>query len=109
MHMWKGTAITAALLGAVSTGSAFLPAVHAQAAAARAPRALEILAGRGSQIGVTVRDVDEAAGTVDHPVGPHPPAGQHERRPGLDDGERAVLAPVPAPAFVVVGRGVDHA
>jgi len=60
MDMWKGTALTAVLLGAVSTGSAFLPAVHAQAAAARAPRALEILAGRGSQIGVTVRDVDEA-------------------------------------------------
>jgi serine protease Do len=60
MDMWKGAAVTAVLLGAVSTGSAFLPAVHAQVAAARAPRALEILAGRGSQIGVTVRDVDEA-------------------------------------------------
>jgi serine protease Do len=60
MDMWKGTAITAVLLGAVSAGSAFLPAVHAQPAAARAPRALEILAGRGSQIGATVRDVDEA-------------------------------------------------
>jgi serine protease Do len=60
MHVWKGAAITAALVGGVSAGAAFLPAVHAQAAATRAPRALEILAGRGSQIGVTVRDVDEA-------------------------------------------------
>jgi serine protease Do len=60
MHIWKGAAVTAALLGAASAGAAFLPAAHAQTAAVRAPRALEILGGRGSQIGVTVRDLEDA-------------------------------------------------
>ena len=43
------------------------------------------------------------------PVGPDAPAGQHERGPGLDDVEGAVLAPVAAPVLVVVGGAVDHA
>jgi serine protease Do len=60
MYMWRGAAITAALLGAASAGASFLPPAHAQTAAVRAPRALEILAGRGSQIGVTIRDLEEA-------------------------------------------------
>ena len=60
MNPWKAAAVAAALLAAASAGAAFFPPAHAQTAAARAPRALEIFGGRGSQIGVTVRDVDES-------------------------------------------------
>jgi serine protease Do len=58
MNRWKGVAVAAALIAAAGAGAAFLPPAHAQATA-RAPRALEIFGGRGSQIGVTVRDVEE--------------------------------------------------
>src|SRR3954469_3775902 len=60
MNTWKGAALAAALLAAASAGAAFFPPAHAQTAPARAPRAMEIFGGRGSQIGVTVRDVDES-------------------------------------------------
>jgi serine protease Do len=56
---WKAAALGTALLAAASAGAAFFPPAHAQTAVARTPRALEIFGGRGSQIGVTVRDVDE--------------------------------------------------
>ena len=75
---WKAAALGAALLAAASAGAAFFPPAHAQTAVARTPRALEIFGGRGSQIGVTVRDVDETdaknnklsgpAGVVTHKV-----------------------------------------
>ena len=58
MTAWKSAALAAALVGAVAMGAAFVPPAHAQAAA-RTPRAIEIF-GRGSQIGVTIRDVEEA-------------------------------------------------
>jgi serine protease Do len=58
MNRWKAAAVAAALVAAAGAGAAFLPPAHAQATA-RAPRALEIFGGRGSQIGVTVRDVEE--------------------------------------------------
>jgi serine protease Do len=59
MNPWKGAALAAALVAAAGLGASFLPPAHAQTAA-RAPRALEIFGGRGSQIGVSIRDVDEA-------------------------------------------------
>ena len=58
MNRWKAAAVAAALVAAAGAGAAFFPPAHAQATA-RAPRALEIFGGRGSQIGVTVRDVEE--------------------------------------------------
>ena len=57
MKRWKAAALAAALVAAAGAGAAFLQPAHAQTA--RAPRALEIFAGRGSQIGATVRDVEE--------------------------------------------------
>ncbi len=62
MHPWKGAALVAALVAAAGVGAAYLPPAHAQAPA-RAPRALEIFGGRGSQIGVTIRDVEQTDAT----------------------------------------------
>jgi serine protease Do len=60
MNAWKMAAVAAALLVASGAGAAFLPPVHGQSPTrAVAPRALEILGGRGSQIGVTIRDVED--------------------------------------------------
>jgi serine protease Do len=61
MNAWKTAAVAAVLVGVAAAGAAFLPPAHAQvpARATAAPRALEILAGRGSQIGASIRDVDE--------------------------------------------------
>jgi serine protease Do len=60
MNAWKMSAVAAALLVASGAGAAFLPPVHGQSPTrAVAPRALEILGGRGSQIGVTIRDVED--------------------------------------------------
>src|SRR5205823_3988764 len=59
MNAWKSAVFAAALVSAAALGAAFLPPAHAQTAA-RAPRALEIFGGRGSQIGVTIRDVDDS-------------------------------------------------
>jgi serine protease Do len=58
MDAWKRAAFAAALVAAAGVGAAVWPPAHAQTPA-RAPRAIEIL-GRGSQIGVTIRDVEEA-------------------------------------------------
>jgi serine protease Do len=61
MNAWKMAAVAAALLVASGAGAAFLPPVHGQSSTRTvAPRALEILGGRGSQIGVTIRDVEES-------------------------------------------------
>jgi serine protease Do len=59
MNAWKTAAVAAALVAAGSAGAAFLPPVHGQASTRTAPRALELLGGRGSQIGVTIRDVED--------------------------------------------------
>jgi len=64
MHPWKGAALAAALVAAASAGAALFPPVHAQVAAARVPRALEVFGGRGSQIGVTIRDVEQSDATT---------------------------------------------
>jgi len=61
MNAWKMAAVAAALLVASGAGAAFLPPVHGQSPTRTvAPRALEILSGRGSQIGVTIRDVEDS-------------------------------------------------
>jgi serine protease Do len=64
MKPWKTAARIAALLAAAAAITALGPTVHGQVRAERAPRALDILAGRGSEIGVSVRDleVDAAKG-----------------------------------------------
>ena len=59
MKPWTTVAMTAALMAAGGLGAALSPEAHAQARATVAPRALEILGGGGSQIGVSIRDVDE--------------------------------------------------
>jgi serine protease Do len=66
MNAWKTAAVAAALAGAAGIGAAVAPAAHAQAVARVAPRALEVF-GRGSHIGVSIRDVredDKAQGGV---------------------------------------------
>jgi serine protease Do len=57
MKSWKTAARVAALLAAVLAVAQLGPTVHGQARV-RAPRALDILAGRGSEIGASVRDVE---------------------------------------------------
>jgi serine protease Do len=60
MNAWKTAAVAAALVAAGSAGAAFLPPVHGQSTPrAVAPRALDLFGGRGSQIGVTIRDVED--------------------------------------------------
>lgn len=58
MNAWKSAALAAALITAGGLGAAFWPAAHAQTVA-RTPRAVEIV-GRGSRLGVTIRDAEEA-------------------------------------------------
>jgi serine protease Do len=73
MRLWKAAAAGAALLVAGMGSALFFPTLQAQSASrAVAPRALQVLAGRGSQIGVTIRDVDEndaKAGKMTQPSG----------------------------------------
>ena len=59
MKAWKWAALVAALVTAGGLGAAFAPPVHGQKARVAAPRALEIFGGRGSQIGVSIRDVED--------------------------------------------------
>ena len=59
MNAWKITG-AAGILAALATAAALAPKAHAQSSTRTiAPRAIEILAGRGSQIGVSIREVDE--------------------------------------------------
>jgi serine protease Do len=60
MSPWKGAALAAALTAAVGIGAAVLPPTHAQTSTRVTPKAVQILSGRGSQIGVTIRDVEES-------------------------------------------------
>jgi len=59
MKAWKWAALVAALVAAGGLGAAFAPPVHGQNTRVTAPRALDVLSGRGSQIGVSVRDVED--------------------------------------------------
>ena len=65
-------------------------------------RAAEELGDRG-------RDVDEATGPRHETVVAHALARDHERRAGLHDAERPVLAAVAALVLPVVRGGVQHA
>lgn len=73
MKVWNTAALAAGLVGAAALGAAFLPPVHAQDS--RRPdssRAFEIFAGRGSQLGVSIRDIEEGdakAGKLSQPGG----------------------------------------
>jgi serine protease Do len=58
MKSWKTAARMAALLAAAVAIAELGPTVYGQVRVERAPRALDILAGRGSEIGVAVRDLD---------------------------------------------------
>lgn len=63
MKMLKIGGLVAALAAAVGVGAAFAPVAHGQGASTRArvaPRALEMLGGRGSEIGVSIRDLEDA-------------------------------------------------
>jgi serine protease Do len=59
MPAWKGAALTAALMSAVGLGAVLAPVAHGQAVKV-APRAVQISGGRGSQIGVSIRDVEQS-------------------------------------------------
>jgi serine protease Do len=73
VKVWKTAAVAAALAGAAAVGGTFLPPAHAQDSPRPAkPHALEIFAGRGSQIGVSIRDIEESdtkAGKISQPGG----------------------------------------
>jgi serine protease Do len=60
MKSWKTAARVAALLAAVLAVVELAPTVQGQARV-RAPRSLDVLAGRGSEIGVSVREVEADA------------------------------------------------
>jgi serine protease Do len=71
MNPWKVAALAAALAAAAGVGAAYLPPAHAQVAV-RAAKGLDVFAGRGSQIGVTIRDVEETdakENTLAPPIG----------------------------------------
>jgi S1-C subfamily serine protease len=57
MKAWKTAAATAALAVAAAMGAAIAPPARAQGSTPRPARALEVIGGRGSQIGVSIRDV----------------------------------------------------
>ena len=73
VNVWKTAAVAAALTGAAAVGGTFLPPAQAQDSPRPAkPHAVEIFAGRGSQIGVSIRDIEEndtKAGKVGQPAG----------------------------------------
>ena len=60
MKAWKWAALVAALVSAGGLGAAFAPAVHGQSTRVTPSRALELITGRGSQIGVSIRDAEES-------------------------------------------------
>ena len=61
MNAWKCGAAAVALVAAAGIGAAFLPPAHAQATTrVVTPKAVQVVSGRGSQIGVTIRDVEDA-------------------------------------------------
>jgi len=61
MNAWKCAAAAVALVVAAGIGAAILPPAHAQSSTkVVTPKAVQILGGRGSQIGVTIRDVEES-------------------------------------------------
>ena len=69
MNAWKTAAVAAALLIGSSASAALLTTADGQSPKpAVAPRALEIFGGRGSQIGVTIRDVEDSDAKAGKPA-----------------------------------------
>ena len=63
MNAWKCAAAAVALVAAAGIGAAILPPAHAQSSTkvvTPKAKAVQIFGGRGSQIGVTIRDVEES-------------------------------------------------
>jgi serine protease Do len=60
MKALKWAALVAVMAAVAGLGAAFAPVVHGQPRAAKAPRALQGFVGRGSHIGVSIRDAEEA-------------------------------------------------
>ena len=65
MTIWKTAALGAVLATAVGVGAAIAPVAHGQTRVVRtqSPRALEVITG-GSRIGVSIRDLEDTAGTA---------------------------------------------
>lgn len=60
MNAWKCAAAAVALVAAAGIGAAIVPPAHAQSSTkVVTPKAVQIVGSRGSQIGVTIRDVEE--------------------------------------------------
>ena len=78
MNAWKLAAATAVLAAAAGLGAAVAPPLRAQGSTPKPARTIEVLGGRGSQIGVSIRDVgteDKAqAGVVVEEVTTESPA-----------------------------------
>jgi serine protease Do len=64
MKGWKVAAFVALLVVAGSVGAAVVPTVHGQSRIVKAAPVVQVFRG-GSRIGVTIRDVDEAAAKTD--------------------------------------------
>lgn len=60
MNAWKCAVAAVALAVAAATGAAVFPPAHAQSSTKATPKAVQLFAGRGSQIGVAIREVEES-------------------------------------------------
>jgi serine protease Do len=60
MKLWKTAALAAALVGAAAAGAVLAPVAQGQSRTVYRPRAVEVLSGGGSHIGVSVREVQDA-------------------------------------------------
>jgi serine protease Do len=60
MKMFKSAAFVVALLGAAALGAMLTPVAHGQTTVWRStPRAVDLIGGRGSEIGVSIREVED--------------------------------------------------
>ena len=60
MNAWKTAALTAALAAAAAAGALLGPPAHAQSTARTVtPKPAQVFGGRGSEIGVSIRDIEE--------------------------------------------------
>jgi len=57
MNAWKTAALAAVVVAAAGIGAAMAPVAHGQRVVA--PRAVDVFAGHGSQIGVSIRDLSD--------------------------------------------------
>ncbi len=77
MNAWKTAALAAVVVAAAAIGAAMAPVAHGQRVVA--PRAVDVFAGHGSQIGVSIRDLSDddksaQAGVMVEEVSPDSPA-----------------------------------